>query len=53
VTRTVIAQPLLLLLRDARGRFTRLRAAVTTKPTRPRARRRPRPVLVPVQLALF
>ena len=52
MTRTSIIRPLLLLLRDARGRFTRVRAALTAKPARSRVRR-PRPVLAAVQLALF
>jgi hypothetical protein len=53
VSRHPITRTLLLLLRDARGRFTRIRVAVTDKPARPRARRRPRRVLAAVQLALF
>jgi hypothetical protein len=52
MTRTSITQALLLLLRDARGRFTRIQAAVTDKPA-PRRVRRPRPVLAAVQLTLF
>ena len=54
MTRHPITRTLLLLLRDARGRFTRIRSAATgTSSARPRARRRPRPVLAAVQLALF
>jgi hypothetical protein len=54
MTRRPIARTLFLLLRDARGRFARLRAAVTgSSSARPRAGRRPRPVLAAVQLALF
>jgi hypothetical protein len=52
MSRHPITRTLFLLLRDARGRFTRLRATVTAKPARRRARR-PRPVLAAVQLALF
>jgi hypothetical protein len=52
MSRHPIARTLVLLLRDARGRLIRLRAAVTAKPARRRARR-PRPVLAAVQLALF
>jgi hypothetical protein len=47
-----ITRTLLLLLRDARGRFTRIRAAITEAPARRRVHR-PRPVLAAVQLALF
>jgi hypothetical protein len=53
MSRHPITRTLFLLLRDARGRFTRIRATVTAKPTRPRAHRRPRRVLAAVQLALF
>jgi hypothetical protein len=52
MNRRLITRALLLLLRDARGRFTRIRAAITDKPARRRARR-PRPVLAAVQLVLF
>jgi hypothetical protein len=52
MSRHPIARTLFLPLRDARGRFTRIRAAVTAKPARRRVRR-PRPVLTTVQLALF
>jgi hypothetical protein len=52
MSRHPIARTLLLLLRDARGRFARVRTAVTAKPARSRVRR-PRPVLAAVQLALF
>jgi hypothetical protein len=52
MSRRPIARTLLLLLRDDRGRFTRIRATVAEKPARRRVRR-PRPVLAAVQLALF
>jgi hypothetical protein len=52
MSRHAITRTLLLLLRDTLGRFTRVRAAVTPKPARPRVRR-PRRVLAAVQLALF
>jgi hypothetical protein len=52
MTRQPLARTLLLLLRDARGRFTRIREAVAEKPARRRVRR-PRPVLAALQLALF
>jgi hypothetical protein len=46
MTRHPITRTLLLLLRDARGRFTRIRATITAdRPIRSRARRRPRPML--------
>ena len=45
---------LVLLLRDARGRFTRIRATAAELATTRRPRvRRPRPVIAAVQLALF
>jgi hypothetical protein len=49
MSRHPITRTLLLLLRDALGRFTRIRSAATAE----RARRCPRPVLAAVQLALF
>ncbi|HET9658528.1 MAG TPA: hypothetical protein VFP72_24460 [Kineosporiaceae bacterium] len=52
MTRTSITRALFLLLRDARGRFARIRAAVAEEPARRRVRR-PRPVVASVQLALF
>jgi hypothetical protein len=52
MSRHPIARTLFLLLRDALGRFARVRASVTEKPARCRVRR-PRPVLTAVQLALF
>ncbi|HET9656280.1 MAG TPA: hypothetical protein VFP72_13065 [Kineosporiaceae bacterium] len=52
MTGTPITRALLLLLRDARGRFTPIRAGVAEKPARRRTRR-PRPVVASVQLALF
>jgi hypothetical protein len=51
MNRRLINRALLLLLRDARGRFIHIRTT-TDKPARRRARR-PRPVLAAVQLALF
>lgn len=47
-------RPLVLLMRDARGRFLRIRATLAemARTVRPRPRRRPAPV-VAVQLALF
>jgi hypothetical protein len=53
MSRHPITRTLLLLLRDALSRFTRIRSAATAKPARQRARRCPRPVLAAVQLALF
>lgn len=51
LSRHPIVRTLFLLLCEARGRFARVRAAVTAKPARPRTQR-PRPVLAAVQLAL-
>ena len=52
MTRRPLARPLLLLLRDARGRFTRVRATLAAR--RPRVRRpHRRPLITCVQLTLF
>lgn len=44
---------LLILLRDARGRFCTVRGVPVRRPVRRARARRVRPVLAPVQLALF
>ena len=55
MNRRPIARPLLLLLRDARGHFVRVRATLTEMAAaiRPRGRRTRRTPVAAVQLALF
>ena len=55
MNRRLIARPLLLLLRDARGRFTRIRATLTemARTILPRGHRTRRTPIVTEQLALF